>query len=86
MPLNASTARLKNVFPVDMGSHPWKVHRCLLRGLWLKELLLNGHQHLAQTSEVTSITMSRICQEHLDPGKILHFFHDDEVSQVEKLA
>lgn len=58
----------------------------LLRGLWLKELLLNGHPHMAQTSEVASINVSRICQEHLDPSKILHVFHDDEVSHVEKLA
>lgn len=58
----------------------------LLRGLWVKELLLNGHQHVAQTSELVSINVPRMCQEHLDPGKILHFFHDDEVSQVEKLA
>ena len=58
----------------------------LLRGLWLKELLLNGHQHRSQTSELASINVSRICQEHLDSGKILHFFHDSEESQVEKLA
>lgn len=58
----------------------------LLRGLWLKELLLNGHQHRSQTAEVASLNVSRMCQEHLDPGKILHVFHDDEASQVEKLA
>ena len=58
----------------------------LLRGLWLKELLLNGHQHRSQTSELASINVSRICQEHLDSDKILHFFHDYEASQVEKLA
>jgi transposase-like protein len=58
----------------------------LLRGLWLKELLLNGQQHRSQTSELASINVSRICQEHLNSGKILHFFHDYEASQVEKLA
>jgi transposase-like protein len=58
----------------------------LLRGLWLKELLLNGHQHQSQTSELASINLSRICQEHLDSSKILHVFHDYEASQVEKLA
>jgi transposase-like protein len=58
----------------------------LLRGLWLKELLLNGHQHMAQTSELAAINVSRICQEHLDSGNILHFFHDYEASQLEKLA
>jgi transposase-like protein len=60
--------------------------KVLLRGLWLKELLLNGQQHIEVTSELRSINMSRICQEHLDTGKILHFFHDDDPSQVEKLA
>jgi hypothetical protein len=58
----------------------------LLRGLWLKQVLLNGHRHRAQTTEVASINGPRICQEYLDPGKILHVFHDYESSQVEKLA
>jgi transposase-like protein len=60
--------------------------KVLLRGLWLKELLLNGQQHLKATSEVRGINLSRICQEHLDPGNILHFFHEGDLSQVEKLA
>jgi transposase-like protein len=60
--------------------------RVLLRGLWLKELFLNGHKHLSATSELASIDLSRICQENLDTGKILHFFHDYDPSQVEKLA
>lgn len=58
----------------------------LLRGLWLKELLLNGHQHLSQASELASMNVSRICQEQLDSGKILHVFHDYEASQLKKLA
>lgn len=58
----------------------------LLRGLWLKELLLNGRQHRALTAELASINVSRICQEYLEPGKILHFYHDYEASQVKKLA
>lgn len=58
----------------------------LVRGLWLKELLLNGRQHRAQTAELASINLPRICQEHLDQGKILHFFHDYKGSQVEKPA
>ena len=60
--------------------------RVLVRGLWLKEVLLNGQHHVAATSELKSIHVSRMCQEHLDTGKILHFFHDDNPSQVEKLA
>ena len=60
--------------------------KVLLRGLWLKELLLNGHQHLAATSELTSIDVSSICQEHLDTSKILHFFHDHDLSRIEKMA
>jgi transposase-like protein len=58
----------------------------LLRGLWLKELLLNGHKHLDATSELTSIEVSRICQEHLDASKILYFFHDNDPSHIDKVA
>jgi transposase-like protein len=60
--------------------------KVLLRGLWLKELLLKGQPHIETTSEVRSLNLSRICQESLDTGKILHFFHDSNLSQVEKLA
>ena len=60
--------------------------KVLLRGLWLKELLLNGQKHLDATSQLRSIDVSRICQDHVDTGKILHFFHDSDPSQVEKLA
>ena len=58
----------------------------LLRGLWLKELLLNGQKHLDANSTFTSINVSSICQEHLDMSKILHFFHDDSPSHIEKRA
>jgi transposase-like protein len=58
----------------------------LLRGLWLKELLLNGQKHLDATSELTSIDVSRICQEHLETSKILHVFHDNDPSRIEKVA
>ena len=60
--------------------------RVLLRSLWLKELLLNGQQHLDATSQLKSLNVSRICQEHVDTGNILHFFHDSDPSQVEKFA
>jgi transposase-like protein len=58
----------------------------LLRGVWLKKLLLHGHNHLDATSELTSLDMSRMCHEHLDTCKILHVFHDYSPSHVEKLA
>jgi transposase-like protein len=58
----------------------------LLRGLWLKEFLLKGQPHLGATSEFKAINLSSICQEHLDTRNILHFFHDDAPSHVEKLA
>ena len=58
----------------------------LLRGLWLKELLLKGHKHLDHTSELRSIDLSRICQEKLDADQILHFFHDYVLSQIGKVA
>lgn len=60
--------------------------RVLLRGLWLKELLLNGQQHVKATSELGAIALSRMCQEHLDTGNILHFFHDYCLSQAAKRA
>lgn len=49
--------------------------RVILRSLWLKEVLLNGQQHLEATSELRTIDLSRICQEHVDRSQILHFFH-----------
>jgi transposase-like protein len=58
----------------------------LLRGLFFKELLLNGKKHIDLTSELGAIDLSRICQEELDAGKILHFFHDYVPSQIDKLA
>ena len=58
----------------------------LLRGLWLKELLLNGHKHMALSSEFRTMNLSRICQEHLDTSNILHSFYDYDLSQAEKLA
>jgi len=58
----------------------------LLRGLWLKELLLHGQKHLDATSELRAIDLSRICQEHLVTSKILHFFHDNNPSRIEKVA
>ena len=58
----------------------------LLRGLWLKELVLNGHKHLATTSQVKDLNLSKICQESLDAGKILHVFDEYGLSQAEKLA
>ncbi len=78
--------RIEKCFSGRYGMASVESARVLLRGLWLKELLLNGRQHMVQTSELGSINLSRICQEHLEQGKILHFFHDYEGSQVEKLA
>jgi transposase-like protein len=60
--------------------------KVVLRSLWLKELLLNGQKHLEATSELRSRDMSRICQEHLDTGNILHFFHEGDLAQTEKVA
>jgi transposase-like protein len=78
--------KIKKCFFGRYGIPSPKSAHVLLRGLWLKELLLNGHKHLDATSELTSLDLSRICQEHLDTSKILHFFHDYSPSQVEKLA
>ncbi len=58
----------------------------LLRGLWLKELILNGRQHLAATSQIVELDFAEICQESLNVDKILHNFDDYALSRIEKLA
>jgi len=58
----------------------------LLRGLWLKELVLNGRKHLAETSQFMHLDWTEICQESLNVDKILHNFDDYALSRIEKLA
>jgi transposase-like protein len=58
----------------------------LLRGLWLKELVLNGRKHLAATSQFLELDLSEICQESLNMDKILHYFDDYALARTEKLA
>jgi transposase-like protein len=58
----------------------------LLRGLWLKELVVNGRKHLAATSPMMELDLTQICQESLDTGKILHNFDDYALSRTENLA
>ena len=60
--------------------------KVLLQGLWFKELLVHGRKHMDATSEMATIDLSTICQEHLDTSKILHFFHDNDPSRLEKLG
>ena len=60
--------------------------RVILRSVWLKEVLLNGQQHIEATSELRTIDVSRICQEHVDTDNILHFFHAYCPSLTEKLG
>lgn len=58
----------------------------LLRGLWLKELVLNGRKHLAATSQIVELDLAEICQESLNVDKILHNFDEYALSRIEKLA
>jgi transposase-like protein len=58
----------------------------LLRGLWLKELVLNGRKHLTATSQMNTLDFAKICQESLDMDKILHNFDDYALAWTEKLA
>jgi transposase-like protein len=58
----------------------------LLRGLWLKELVLNGRKHLAATSQIVELDLAEMCQESLNVDKILHNFDDYALSRTEKLA
>lgn len=60
--------------------------KVLLRGLWLKEMLLHGQQQMEAHAELQGLDLSKICQEHLDTGKILQFFHDYDLSHAEKLG
>ena len=78
--------KIKKCFSGRYGIPSEESAKVLLRGLWLKELLLNGQQHLEATSQLKSLDLSRICQEHVDTGKIMHFSHESDPSQVEKLA
>jgi transposase-like protein len=58
----------------------------LLRSLWFKEVLLNGQQHLEATSPFKTLDLSTSCQEHLNTGNILHFFHEHNPELLEKLG
>ncbi len=78
--------KIEKCFSGRYGIQSTKSAEGLLRGLWLRELLLNGRQHLEATSQFNTIDLSRMCQEHLDTSKILHFFHDNDPSQLEKYA
>jgi len=60
--------------------------RVILRSLWLKEVLLNGQHHVEAISELRSIDVSKICQEHVDTSNILHVFHAYCPSLSEKLG
>jgi hypothetical protein len=78
--------KIEKCFSGRYGIRNTESAEVLLRGLWLKELLLNGRQHLEATSEFKTIDWSAVCQENLDMSKILHFFHDYDPSRIEKLA
>jgi len=58
----------------------------LLRSLWFKDILLNGQQHLEATSPFRTLDVSKSCQEYLNTGNILHFFHEHNPELLEKLA
>ena len=78
--------KIEKCFSGRYGVQSPKSAEVLLRGLWLKELLLNGQQHLEATSQFKTIDWPAVCQEHLDTSKILHVFHDDDSARIEKLA
>ncbi len=76
--------KIEKYFSARYGVPSEESAKVLLRSLWLKELLLNGQQHLDATSELRSLDVSKICQEYVDTGNILHFFHDRDLSQFKK--
>ena len=58
----------------------------LLRSLWLKDMLLTGQRHLETTSPFRTFDVSATCQEYVDTGQILHFFHEHNPELLENLA
>jgi transposase-like protein len=78
--------KIERTFAARYGVPTEESAKVLLRSLWLKELMLNGQKHIEETSELRSLDLSRICQQHLNIGNIQHFFHDSSPSQTEKLA
>jgi transposase-like protein len=78
--------KIERTFAARYGVPTEESAKVLLRSLWLKELLLNGHKHMEATSELRSLDLSRICQQHINMGNIQHFFHESSPSQTEKLA
>jgi transposase-like protein len=78
--------KIEKSFSARYGVSSEESAKVLLRSLWFKELLLNGQHHLDATSQLKSLDVSRICQEHVDTDNILHFFHENAPSQVEKYA
>ena len=77
---------LEKGFFVRYGIPTLQSARVLMRALWFKELLLKGRKHGEKTSSIDSIQLSKICQEKLEIGNILHFFNDNGRSCIEKLG
>jgi transposase-like protein len=78
--------KIEKCFSGRYGIPNLKSAEVLLQGLWFKELLVHGRKHMDATSEMATIDLSTICQEHLDTNKILHFFHDSDPSCLEQLG
>jgi transposase-like protein len=80
------TRKIEKAVSARYGLPSEQSARVILRSLWLKEVLLNAQQHLEATSEMRTLDLSRICQEHIDTSNILHFFHAYCPSLPEKLG
>jgi transposase-like protein len=78
--------KIKKCFSGRYGIASPESAAILLRSLWLKEILLNGQQHLDATSPFRQVQLSRTCQEYVDTSQILHFFHDHNPELLEKVG
>jgi transposase-like protein len=78
--------KIEKCFSGRYGLPNLKSAEVLLQGLWFKELLVHGRKHMAATSEMATLDLSTLCQEHLDTNKILHFSHDSDPSCLEQLG
>jgi transposase-like protein len=78
--------KLEKTFSGRYGIPSEESAQVLIRALWLKELLMNGHKHLEATSDINSINLSRICQEQLNFDNILHFLSNKLSPELQEAA
>jgi len=78
--------KIEKCFSGRYGIKSEKSAQVLLRGLWFKECVMRGQQHLASLDEFDSKQLAEICQETmLSPGN-LHFLGEEDAIIPKKAA